>query len=244
MGIVDRIRERSGSVRRGGRSGERGSGREPIRDAPRAQRLRVRRRGDLRLWLGLALVVGSMFAGAHLMSRGAQTVTVWQAERDMSVGSAPQHLRPVTLALGSVAEDYVLATERPAGQLRYPIQAGELIPRSALTLADSSPSRIVTIGVDPLHAPIDLVSGDRVDVWTTPDPVDSLTVPGDVGTADGPRLVLESVPVEAVAPDAMGRELAIVVRVRPDQVEDLVAAARAGVIDLVAVPAHSQELSS
>ena len=178
------------------------------------------------------------------MSRGAQTVTVWQAERDMSVGSTPQHMRPVTVALGSVAEDYVLATERPAGQLRYPIQAGELIPRSALTLADSSPSRIVTVGVDPLHAPIDLAAGDRVDVWTTPDPVDTLTVPSDVDSVDGPRLVLESVLVEDVAPDAMGRELAIVVRVRPDQVEDLVAAARAGVIDLVAVPAHSQALSS
>lgn len=238
MGMLERIRDRSQSRRR--------VRHDAVRDAPRAQRLRLSRRGDLRLWLGLALVVGSMFAGAHLMSQGAQTVTVWQAGRDLSAGSEPQHMHPVTVALGSVAEDYLPVTERPAGQLRYPIQAGELIPRSALMIPDLAPSRIVTVGVDPLHAPIDLASGDRVDVWSTPDPdsVDALAVQGDADSDAGPQLVLQSVLVEDVAPDAMGRELAIVVRVRPDQVQELVGAARGGVIDLVAVPAHSQELTS
>ena len=238
MGMLDRIRDRWGSTRR--------VRNDAVRDAPRAQRLRLRRRADLRLWLGLALVVGSMFAGAHLMSQGAQTVTVWQAGRDMSAGSAPQHMRPVTVALGSVAEDYLPATEPLTGQLRYPIQAGELIPRSALSAPDLAPSRIVTIGVDPLHAPVDLLAGDRVDVWSTPDPdsLDALAVPSEVESDIGPRLVLESVLVQDVAPDSMGRELAIVVSVHPDQVQQLVGAARAGVIDLVAVPAHSQELSS
>ena len=238
MGLLDRIRDRTRSKVR--------VRHDVSRDAPPAQRVRRHRRADLRLWLGLMLVVGSMFAGAHLMSQGAQTVTVWQAERDMSVGSVPTHIRPVTVALGSVADDYLLATERPHGALRYPIQAGELIPRSALTSLTLSPSRVVTIGVDPLHAPIDLASGDRVDVWSTPDSdaVELSAVPSDVDSVEGPTLVLGSVLVEDVAPDAMGRELAIVVRVSPDQVQDLVAAARAGSIDLVAVPAQSQGLTS
>lgn len=236
MGMLERIRGRSRSRQR--------ARHDSLREAPRAQRLRLSRRGDIRLWLGLVLLVGSMFAGAHLMSRGAQTVTVWQAGRDLSAGSSPQHMRPVTVALGSVAGDYLPVSERPAGQLRYPIQEGELIPRSALTVPDFSPSRIVTIGVEPLHAPIDLASGDRVDVWSTTDPVSDLSVPQVVESDAGPALVLESVLVEDVAPDAMGRELAIVVRVHPDQVQALVRAARGGVLDLVAVPAHSQELTS
>ena len=211
---------------------------------PRASRIRTSRRTDVRLWLGLVLVVGSMFFGAHLMSQDAPTVTVWQASRDLSAGAPALHLQPVTVALGSVSDDYLPVDEQPAGQLRFPIAEGELIPRSALEDVSGGPTRIVTIGVDPLHAPIDLAAGDRVDVWSTPS---DNPMSGPVATTEvamGPSLVLENVLVELVSADAMGSKLAVVVRVAPDDVASLVQASRAGVLDLVSVPALSQSLSS
>lgn len=214
--------------------------------APRAQRVRSTRRTDLRLWLGLALVVASMFVGAHLMSQDAPTVTVWQASRDLSAGSEPAHVQPVTVALGSVSADYLPVEERPVGELRFPIAQGELLPRSALAQPSDEPTRIVTVGVDPLHAPIDLAAGDRVDVWSTPSdgPIAGVmtgptsgSVMGDPG---GPNLVLEGALVQAVSADSFGSQLAVVVRVAPEDVATLVQASRAGVIDLVSVPALSQ----
>lgn len=218
--------------------------------APRAQRVRSSRRTDLRLWLGLALVVASMFVGAHLMSQDAPTVTVWQASRDLSAGTEPAHLQPVTVALGSVSADYLPVEERPVGELRFPIAQGELIPRSALAQPSDEPTRIVTVGVDPLHAPIDLAAGDRVDVWSTPSdgpiagamtgPTSGSASGSVMGDPGGPNLVLEGALVEAVSADSFGSQLAVVVRVAPEDVATLVQASRAGVIDLVSVPALSQ----
>lgn len=211
---------------------------------PRANRIRTSRRTDVRLWLGLVLVVGSMFAGAHLMSRDAPTVTVWQASRDLSAGAPAAHVQPVTVALGSVSADYLPIEEQPVGQLRFPIAEGELIPRSALIEANDEPTRIVTVGVDPLHAPIELAAGDRVDVWSTPS---DTPMSGPVSATDGtlgPTLVLENVLVEVVSADSMGSRLAVVVRVAPEDVATVVQASRSGVIDLVSVPATSQDLPS
>lgn len=210
----------------------------------RASRIRTSRRTDVRLWLGLVLVVGSMFVGAHLMSQDAPTITVWQASRDLSAGAPPAHLQPVTVALGSVSDDYLSIDEQPVGQLRFPIAEGELVPRSALTNVSDAPTRIVTVGVDPLHAPIDLAGGDRVDVWSTPSDNPMSGPVTSPNTVPGPTLVLENVLVELVSADSLGSRLAVVVRVAPEDVAALVQASRAGVIDLVAVPAGSQDLAS
>jgi Flp pilus assembly protein CpaB len=217
----------------------RGRRNSSISDALRAQRIRTSRWGDLRLWIGVVLLVASMFIGARMLSQGSETVTVWQAARDLSVGSAAVHIQPVTVALGGMTDDYLPATEQPAGRLRYPIPAGELIPRSALIPEGEAPSRVVTVGVHPLHAPVDLAPGDRVDVWSTPS--DSSTTrsmrPGDVL---GPVLVLESIAVEKVSADSLGSQLAVVLRVAPDQVAALVEAVRGGAVDLVSIPIFSQ----
>jgi hypothetical protein len=215
--------------------------------APRATRIRISRRADMRLWLGLVLVVASMFVGAHLMSRDAPTVSVWQASRDLSAGAPALHVRPVTVALGSVSQDYLTIDEQPSGQLRFPIAEGELIPRSALVDPSVEPVRIVTIGVDPLHAPVELVAGDRVDIWSTPGDGSAVGPVGDPMSPISPispTLVLADVLVESVSTDTMGSRLAVVVRVSPQEVPTVVQASRAGVIDLVSVPASSQGLFS
>ncbi len=178
------------------------------------------------------------------MSQDAPTVTVWQASRDLSVGAPALHVQPITVALGSVSEDYLPIDEPPTGELRFPISQGELIPRSALGPSTTEPIRIVTLGVDPLHAPIDLSSGDRVDIWSTPSDSPMSGPVSSIDASSGPNRVLENVLVETVSADSMGRQLAVVVRVAPNDVAVLVQASRAGVIDLVAVPALSQSLPS
>ena len=93
---------------------------------------------------------------------------------------------------------------------------------------------VATVPVDPLHAPVGLVAGDVVDAWVTPRADTTSTV--DAG------LVLGSLTVAAVSAEAagLGGELGIVLEVPAADVARIVAAARGGVLDLVAVPQASQ----
>ena len=85
------------------------------------------------MWIGLLLLVVSMFAGAKLLSQESEAVTVWQVGRDLSVGAEAIDLKPITVALGQAQEDYFSVDEIPAGRLRFPVESGELLPRSAMT---------------------------------------------------------------------------------------------------------------
>ena len=202
-----------------------------------AKRLRIVRWRDLRLWVGLAIMVVAMFAGAFLLSRGEQTTTVWRASSDLSIGSVPL-ATPVTVALGEAQDQYLPAGEPLTGQLRWPVAAGDLIPRGALGYAPLLDARLVTLPVDPLHAPVNLATGDIVDIWSTPAEVAG-------GITAKPVLVFSRVTVAEAAVDAVGigGEIAVVVEVPADGAAQLVAAARSGLIDLVAVPITSQTVS-
>ncbi len=213
--------------------GARGS--VPASAAPSARRLRRARLGDLRLWLGLALVVGSVVVGARVMSVDEATVVVLRATRDLAAGSVPRDLVPVRVN-STVAGGEYLSGQPPAGDvLRWPISAGELVPRSAIAAAADTKMREVTIPVDPLHAPPGLQSGDMVDVWSSP----RENEPG------APVLVLPAVTVAAVAAEdvGLGGEIGVVLDVPAESVSAVVLAARSGVVDLVAVPLGSQVLA-
>ncbi len=210
-----------------------------LRPARRLHRARV---GDLRLWAGLALLVVSMVVGATLLSTGDDTVTVWRASRDLSAGSAPADLEPVAVSRHVAGDRYVGAGAEAAGVLRWPVQAGELLPRAALTEPIAAATREVTVPVDPMHAPAGLQSGDIVDMWSTS---------RDSASADAqpravPVLVLAAVRVTALAGGDVGisGELGVVLEVPADDVSEVVAASRAGVTDLVAVPLASQAVLS
>ena len=202
-----------------------------------AKRLRIVRWRDLRLWVGLAIMVVAMFAGAFLLSRGEQTTTVWRASSDLSIGSVPM-ATPVTVALGEAQGQYLPASEPLTGQLRWPVAAGDLIPRGALGYSPLLDARLVTLPVDPLHAPVNLATGDIVDIWSTPAEVAG-------GITAKPVLVFSRVTVAEAAVDTVGigGEIAVVVEVPADGAAQLVAAARSGFIDLVSVPITSQPTS-
>lgn len=200
-----------------------------------AKRLRPARFGDARLWLGIVLVVVSVLVGSAVMTAGTGTVTVMSAGHDLSAGSSPDDLVPVVVNAAAAGGAY-LTGEAPEGSiLRWPVTAGELVPRSALASGGAPSRRLVTIPVDPLHAPPALMAGDLVDVWAS--------APSTSSSSGAPPVeVLAGVMVSGVAAEAsgMGGEIAVVLAVPEGDVGGLVTASRSGVIDLVAVPVGSQ----
>ena len=189
---------------------------------------------DARLWLGVALLVGSMAIGAVVLGDRSDTVLVLRAARDLSVGAPVLDVAPVAVP-AEVAAGYLRADEDTDGSLRLPVAAGDLVPRSALSGPSTAPVRAVTVAVEPLHAPSGLAAGDRVDLWSTA--TASTTDP-----ASAARLVLADVLVTGVAADDAGLSGAsgVTLEVPQARVGDVVRAGRGAVIDLVAVPIGAQ----
>jgi hypothetical protein len=191
---------------------------------------------DVRLWAGAALLVTAAVVGGVLASSGQETVVVWRASADLAVGSAPRAVVAVEVPRAVADEVYARPGDSLEGVLRWPVAAGELLPRAALQDPASEPTRRVTVPVDPMHAPTALQSGDLVDVWSVPR--------AEGGTAPGvPSLVLPDARVAVVSADAsgFGGEVAVALDVPVADVPAVVAAGRSGLLDLVAVPVTSQD---
>ncbi len=188
---------------------------------------------DTRVLAGVVLIVVSMLVGARLLSGGDDTVAAWQATRDLAPGAVVSSDDVVPVAIpASLAGAYADGTGLPTAPLDRPLLAGEILPvPSAATAGDA---RWVTVPVEPLHAPVDLAPGERVDVWATQG--------SDLGGVLAPELVLESVLVSQVAVDGvgLGGEYGVVLEIDPSAAAALLAAARGGGIDLVRVPAVSR----
>lgn len=203
------------------------------------QRLSAPGWGDRRLWIGLLLLAVSALLGAWLLRPADDAVLVLRAARDLSVGSPVLDAEPVQVS-ASLAGGYLSPAQASDAVLRLPVAAGDLIPLSALADPSGQSGRRVTVPVDPMHAPVDIQVGDRVDVWATASDASTLDA------AAAPELVLEDVPVAAVAADEVGMsgQFAVVLDVPDAAVSAVVAAARGSVIDLVAVPITSQQAPS
>lgn len=204
--------------------------------APAARRLHRARIGDVRLWLGLLLVVGSVVLGARIVGAEEDTVFVLRATRDLAVGSPVDGLVAVRVNRVAVGDQYLSEQPTSGGVLRWPVSAGELVPRSAIGFGAAEPSRQVAVPVDPLRAPPGLQSGDLVDVWSSP----RESEPGS------PVLVLAGVTVASVSADDRGiqGEVGVLLDVPADDVAGVVQASRSGLIDLVAVPVASQSVDA
>lgn len=184
---------------------------------------------DARVVAGVALIVICMAIGARLLSGGDDTVMGWQAVRDLSAGAVVGDGDVVAVALpASVAVAYAADGSLPATPLDRPVRAGEFLPASSS--ASIAAARWVTVPIEPLHAPVDLAPGERVDVWSTPGV--------ELGAVPIPELVLEGALVSDVAIDGvgLGGEYGVVLQIEPQDAEAVLAALRSGGIDLVRVP--------
>ena len=192
-----------------------------------AKRAATSRWRDPRLLAGVALVVVAMAAGALLLSGGGTGVSVVRATRDLPAGVtvAAEDLEVVTADLPD-AQAY-LASARPGEVVVRSVHAGELVPADALVAASPLDVRMVTVPVEPLHAPPGLAAGAHVDVWVTND-------------AEGatPELALADAMVVAVSTetDNATGQWGVVLQVAPADASRIVAASQ-GAVDLVARPA-------
>jgi hypothetical protein len=151
---------------------------------------------DLRLVLGVLLVLGSVLVGARVVTAADATVPVWAVTADLAPGTvlAQGDLVAVPVRLDDVASSYLATSTHPEGRvLAHGVRAGELLPRSVL----DEPTGLVQLAL-PVQAgfvPPGLTRGQLVDVYAVADPVAGAAA---AGGGDVDRIVAAA-PVQAVS---------------------------------------------
>jgi hypothetical protein len=162
---------------------------------PTPRRVRPPRWLDLRLVLGVLLVLGSVLLGARIVSAADATVPVWAAAADLAPGTelTGDDLVAVDVRLDATAL-YLSTGTRPEGRvLVRAVRAGELLPRSVL----EEPAQQVQLAlpVQAGYVPPGLERGQVVDVYAVADPV-----AGATAVADGSvTLVVRRATVQAIS---------------------------------------------
>jgi sulfur carrier protein ThiS len=135
---------------------------------PTARRLRQPSWRDVRLLVGLALVLVSVVAGALVVSAADRTSPTYAASRALTPGEsvAAADLVVVGARVTGGPSPYLSATGalRPGLVVLRPVLAGELVPTSAVGDRSQVTVRPVTVPVDPEIAD-GLQTGMLVDVW-------------------------------------------------------------------------------
>lgn len=179
---------------------------------------------DPRVVVGVVIVAGCVLLGARVVGSADDTVSMWSARHDLPAGAAltRDDLRPVRVHLTGVAADrYLAATADPApgSTVARDVEAGELLPRSAIR-SEAGPALVeVPLSVAPDDVPSSVRQGATVDVWVLPK-----VAATDQGRSRA-RLALEDVVVVAVP--ATGDSLAprttqqVIVGVEQDRAGDL-----------------------
>lgn len=202
--------------------------------SPPARRLRQPSWLDLRLVVGVLLVLVSVVLGARILAAADSSTRVWAVTGDLAEGTTltTDDVRPVRVRLLDDADRYIATTNSPAGRtISRSLGAGELLPRAALSSPPSG--RLVSLPVPALHAPDSLRRGQRIDVYATTKATGS-------GAPFRTERILSGVPVQAVrAPHAGlssgGSDFAVLVLVPPDDVAAVIAALRTALIDVTVV---------
>jgi hypothetical protein len=140
-------------------------------DVPAASRTTSPGWRDPRLWIGIALVTGSVVAGARILAGADDMTAVWSASSDLAAGQTitADDLRVTRVRFDDDADQQrylAVDAELPAAlTLTRPLASGELVPAGALGEQADDDTVAVSIAVPAEHVPTDLVRGSRVDVW-------------------------------------------------------------------------------
>jgi hypothetical protein len=121
---------------------------------------------DLRLVLGVILVLAAVVLGAFVISSADKRSPVWALSHDVAAGTVLKNsdVRAVPVQLGATGERYLPTTEEVVGkQLHSALGAGELLPRAAI--ADPEAGITITVPVRQENSPPRLSAGDRITVW-------------------------------------------------------------------------------
>lgn len=175
-------------------------------------RLRRPRWKDPRLIVGIVLVVASVLMGALLVSRLAETTPVLVARSPIVPGDVigPDNLATVEMRLGEQDGLYVGSLGAiPSGAVATrTVQAGELIPLSAVGQAGDVPLRPIVIPVDATVAE-SVTPGATVELWhTSPEEDDGTSADAELlvsagivrNVDEGSSLGMRSMAVEVLVP--------------------------------------------
>jgi hypothetical protein len=171
---------------------------------PQAQRLRRPSWRDSRLLIGLMLVLLATALGGWVVSRADKTSPVYAANRPLVAGQElrADDLRRVDVRLGEGTVSYLSAAGdlAPGQHVLRALDAGELIPATAVGDQDEVKTQVLSVLVDATSSSL-LQVGSVVDVYVNK-PSGSMTAGGKPAFA-GPERVLERAAV-AELPDSKG----------------------------------------
>lgn len=186
-----------------------------LEPSPPARRAPTPRWFDLRLLIGLVLVVAAVVAGARIVSAADESVTVWVVTKDLAAGTtlSADDLETVSVGLDEHASSYIAAASNPAGEtLSRDISGGDLLPVAAI--AEDTDLVGLALSVPASNVPLTVARGDRVSIYATTPPS-----PGAQNPAVATVLVVEAAAVADVSDRSQGAlsvgsgELQVVVKV-------------------------------
>jgi SAF domain len=153
----------------------------PAPGSPRPRRIAPPSWFDLRLVLGVVLVLGSVLVGARIVSNAKHTYSIVAVRRDLAAGTVltagDVELAQVQLP-GHRRAAYLPKTATAVGhQLTRAVGAGELLPADAITAPE--PRTTVTVPLATGAAP-DLRKGQRIELWVSTKTCSSVVVLADV----------------------------------------------------------------
>jgi hypothetical protein len=195
---------------------------------PTPRRVRPPRWLDLRLVLGVLLVLASVLLGARIVSAADATVPVWAVTADLAAGTelTADDLVAVDVRLDDVASAYMSARTSVEGRtLAQPVRDGQLLPTAAL---EATADELVQLAlpVQAGYVPPGLSRGQLVDVYAVADPA-----AGATAVADGSvTLVVGKAPVQETPGGSEGvlstptTVVQVVIAVAADDAADLLAA--------------------
>lgn len=149
--------------------------------SPAPRRVKPPRWLDLRLLLGLALVVASVLLGAFAFSRAQHTSRVLATTRELAAGTtlSAGDVRFVSVKLPSDAHSHYLARRAAAvgKQLTRDLGADELLPSDAVHAAPTRTTLSVPLAAG--AAPT-LRAGERIEIWLSTKACASVVLLSDV----------------------------------------------------------------
>jgi hypothetical protein len=202
-----------------------------VATSPTPRRARTPTWLDLRLVVGVFLVVVSLVIGGLVITRADATRRVWAVTHDVDSGSTitAADLAPVKIRLAHGDQLYLSAdsTDAVVGMtVNRPISAGELLPRAALVSA--APAMTITVPLTSDQAPT-ISRGQLITLWVSTKTCQARVVVAGAAVQE----------VDAAGGGSFGTSSAfnVVVRLGPDDAERVITAldldgavVRAGVV--------------
>ena len=156
--------------------------------SPRPRRISTPRWFDLRLVLGIVLVLTAVLVGALVVSRARHTDKELAVTRDLAAGTTvqPGDVRLVDVQLPADVRDHAAYLSDPSAAvgkvLNRPLHRGELVPAAVLVAAGGAQTTVsVPFAAD--AAPT-LSRGERIVVWLSTRSCPSIVLLPDVTVQD------------------------------------------------------------